>query len=110
MGPDWATMEEHHPERWRDGPYDAAATSAAHPGRYQVPMPVSMRREVVVRRRTPLSGMRPPLPGRGAARVRVVLRAARGGVRLRGDRGHDQQGEDRGRAPHHLALRRPAAG
>ena len=58
---------------------------------------------------SPLSGVRAHLPGRGAARLRLLLRAPRGGLRLRGHRRHGQPGEDRRRPAHDLALRRPAA-
>ena len=75
-----------HPERSRDGPVDAAATSARHesgaskrPGANARPM----RRRSVVHRRTRLSGVRGHVPGGGAPRLRVVLRAARGRLRLR---------------------------
>ena len=50
------------------------------------------------------------LPRRGAARLRLLLRAARGGLRLRADRRHRQPGAHRGRPPLHLALPGPAAG
>ncbi len=48
------------------------------------------------------------LPRRSAARLRLLLRAARGGLRLRAHRGGGQPGAHRGRAPLHLALPRPA--
>ncbi len=101
----------HHQERLRDGPCDAAATSALR-GR-QVPMPGSMsprRNQLAVRGRSALPGVRAPVSSRGAACVRVVLRAPRGRLRLRRHPGGRQPGVDRGRPAVDLALRRPAAG
>ena len=50
------------------------------------------------------------LPRRGAARLRLLLRAAGGRLRLRADRGLGQPGAHRGRSPVHLALPGPAPG
>ena len=57
-----------------------------------------------------MSGVRPRVRGRADLHLRVVLRPARGGLRLRRDPRRDLAGEDRRRAAVDLALRRPAAG
>ena len=58
---------------------------------------------------TPMSRVRPRVRGRADLHLRVVLRTARGHLRLRRDPVVDQPGEDRGRAAEHLAVRRSAA-
>ena len=57
-----------------------------------------------------LSGVRAHLPGRGAARLRVLFRAARGRLRPRGAPQDGHSRTDRGRSAQHVALRRPPPG
>ena len=60
--------------------------------------------------RSPLPRVRSRVRRRTGVHVRVVLRPARGRVRLRRDRRVGHTREDRGRPAQPLALRRPAAG
>ena len=63
-----------------------------------------------VRPRPSLSGMRTRVRVGARLHVRVVLRSARGRVRLRRDRPCDEPREDRGRTDVVVALRRPPSG
>ena len=63
----------------------------------------------VVRPGPSMSGMRPRVRGRTHLHLRVVLRPARGQLRLRRDPRRHQPGEDRRRPAGDLAVRRPAA-
>ena len=93
-----------------DPPLEALESASREAGR---PTPTEDRREEhrrVVRPGTSVPGVRPRLRGRTRLHLRVVLRPARGRLRLRRHRRGDQPREDRRRAASDLALRRPAAG
>ena len=132
-------QERAHPERPRDRPDDAAATSftqreqpngearcqCLNDEQPESGLPLEALESVEKRRCSSrptmedqtngirswpaMSGMRPRVRGRPDLHLRVVLRAARGGLRLRRDRGGDQPREDRRGAPVDLALRGPAS-